>query len=192
MLVRCAAASGAGRLGERWPAGDIPNDALFGPEYRVVPGTDPALNPICLAEGCDRALLAIRKICFLQLSLIDQTRRRHIARLHWCPHGGRDQPPDFLCTGNASPFPCRDFFGIRAEDPHEERPQRAAVRWGHPVLLRRQRGETRTRPSPIRPARAGSARVVCIDQTSMFSTACGSFGHSIPSGRPGRPSTPSP
>jgi hypothetical protein len=120
MLVRCAAASGAGRLGERWPAGDIPNDALFGPEYRVVPGTDPALNPICLAEGCDRALLAIRKICFLQLSLIDQTRRRHIARLHWCPHGGRDQPPDFLCTGNASPFPCRDVFGIRAEDPHQK------------------------------------------------------------------------
>jgi hypothetical protein len=110
MPVRCAAASRAGRLGERWPAGDIPNDALFGPEYRAVPGTDPALNRACLAEGCDRVLPAIRKSVSCNCLLLIRQGAATSLDCIGVPMGAETSLPTFSARETPAPFRAEIFL----------------------------------------------------------------------------------
>jgi hypothetical protein len=135
---------------------DTSDDALLDSKYRVVP------RPRAAGDSA---------ICLVDCLLL--SRQRDATALDYMsPYGGRDLASQLLCTGNTSPFRAEIFLkpapkiGAEKTAPAGRRCAGAIV-----FCCVWQRAGTRER-SLIRPARAGSATVVCMEHRSMFSTAC--------------------
>jgi hypothetical protein len=135
---------------------DTSDDALLDSKYRVVPRPRAAGDSaICLVD------------CLLLI-------RQRDARLYESLRGPRLSLPTSLHWKH-QPVPCRDFFETRAKD-RRGKTAPAGRRCAGAIVFCCvwQRAETRER-SLIRPARGGSAMVVCMEHRSMFSTACDLF-----------------